>query len=235
MKSYYANPVTSAPVEVVAVPIDQPGYTAGVNNSYRNFPRINEAGARAYLSEYRWPVGLQECLLRSLVKIPIRFMICDDSGSMVENDGHRLVGSAADAKMISCSRWSELGEAMKFHMGLARAASATTEIRLLNGCGPVTLGSGAQDADSTAISTLSSLFAESPGGGTPLCRHIGEVVSALRALEPQLRAANQRAGLLIATDGESSDGNIAEAMRPLEQLPVWVVGDDCDEAILILS
>ena len=27
----------------------------------------------------------------------------------------------------------------------------------------------------------------------------------------------------IATDGESSDGDIAAAMRPLQALPVWVV------------
>jgi hypothetical protein len=29
--------------------------------------------------------------------------------------------------------------------------------------------------------------------------------------------------LSLATDGESSDGDVAEAMKPLEHLPVWVV------------
>ena len=28
---------------------------------------------------------------------------------------------------------------------------------------------------------------------------------------------------VIATDGESTDGNLADAMKPLEELPVWVV------------
>ena len=42
-------------------------------------------------------------------------------------------------------------------------------------------------------------------------------------MEPFLRATNQRVTVTIATDGESSDGDIASAMRPLQSLPVWVV------------
>lgn len=38
-----------------------------------------------------------------------------------------------------------------------------------------------------------------------------------------LRQTNQKVCVIIATDGESSDGDIAAAMRPLQQLPVWVV------------
>lgn len=38
-----------------------------------------------------------------------------------------------------------------------------------------------------------------------------------------LRQTNQKVCVVIATDGESSDGDIAAAMRPLSQLPVWVV------------
>eukprot|EP01034_Spumella_vulgaris_P015571 gene15571-19896_t len=32
---------------------------------------------------------------------------------------------------------------------------------------------------------------------------------------------NQKALVVIATDGEASDGEVAEAMRPLKDLPVW--------------
>ena len=35
--------------------------------------------------------------------------------------------------------------------------------------------------------------------------------------------------LIIATDGEPSDGNIVEAMRPLHDLPVWVVVRLCTD------
>ena len=40
---------------------------------------------------------------------------------------------------------------------------------------------------------------------------------------PFLRATGQRVAVIIATDGESSDGDIAAAMAPLKDLPVWVV------------
>ena len=44
---------------------------------------VNEVGAREYLSTNKWPAGLQACALKNLIKFPIRFMIVDDSGSMV--------------------------------------------------------------------------------------------------------------------------------------------------------
>ena len=39
----------------------------------------------------------------------------------------------------------------------------------------------------------------------------------------QLRERKQVAAVVIFTDGESSDGDMAQAMKPLESLPVWVV------------
>jgi precorrin-6B methylase 1 len=53
-------------------------------------------------------------------------------------------------------------------------------------------------------------------------------------LEPSLRANQQKVAVIIATDGESSDGDIATAMAPLAQLPVWVVIRLCtnDEKIV---
>ena len=72
-------------------------------------------------------------------------------------------------------------------------------------------------------------FDNSHAGGTPLCKHIREVIDEIRAMEHQLRQAGQKACIVIATDGESSDGDIAEAMRPLKQLPVWVVVRLCTD------
>jgi hypothetical protein len=55
------------------------------------------------------------------------------------------------------------------------------------------------------------------------------VIAEIRAVEPQLRAAGQKACVIIATDGESSDGDIAQAMAPLKDLPVWVVVRLCTD------
>ena len=54
---------------------------------------INEVGLREYLTAHRWPPGLHDAVYRSLVKIPMRFFVVDDSGSMASSDGHRLVNN----------------------------------------------------------------------------------------------------------------------------------------------
>ena len=74
---------------------------------------------------------------------------------------------------------------------------------------------------------VDQMFEESPSGQTPLCHHIQEVILQIRAMEPELRRNRQLACVIIATDGESTDGNIADAMRPLQALPVWVVSEPC--------
>jgi hypothetical protein len=42
-------------------------------------------------------------------------------------------------------------------------------------------------------------------------------------IEAQLRANAQKAVIVICSDGEASDGNISQALKPLQDLPVWVV------------
>ena len=60
-------------------------------------------------------------------------------------------------------------------------------------------------------------------GGTPLCWHVNAIVAAIAPIAGQLRAAGHRAVLTIFTDGESSDGDVAQSLRPLSGLPVAVV------------
>jgi hypothetical protein len=80
-----------------------------------------------------------------------------------------------------------------------------------------------------------TVFEDSPSGGTPLCKHIREITAKIRSMEPQLRAAGQKACVMIATDGESSDGDVAEALRPLRELPAWVVIRLCTDEDKIVS
>jgi hypothetical protein len=72
------------------------------------------------------------------------------------------------------------------------------------------------------------------GGGTPLCRHIREVTEKVKAMEADLRATGNKVAIIIMTDGEASDGDLAAAMKPLQQLPVWVVVRLCtdDESVV---
>lgn len=128
---------------------DAKGAEAIIKNSILKPP--NESGAKSFLTEYNWPSGLQDALVKSCRKIAIRYIITDDSGSMMTNDGHRLIGvGTKNAKMIQCTRWSELTSSLKFHAQLAHAAQAPTEFRLLNHCDPIMVGL-ADDTEGKAL------------------------------------------------------------------------------------
>ena len=67
-------------------------------------PPKDEA-ARQFLTSRKWPAGFQTLLLNQLTeKVPIRFFICDDSGSMAENDGNTLVTNGTVYKKVNSSR-----------------------------------------------------------------------------------------------------------------------------------
>ena len=135
------------------------------------------------------------------------------------NDGHRLVGEGAGAQILTCTRWTELTESLKFHACLAHILQLPTEFRLLNSRRPLVIGG----SDPEVFGQFMEALEDSPGGGTPLCRHISEIIEQIQVLEPHLRATGQKAVIIIATDGKSSDGDIIAAMSPLQHLPVWVV------------
>ena len=194
-----------------------------VTDVIRSFSRQpNEAGARAYLSKHAWPRGMQEVFLKSIRKIPIRFFLIDDSGSMSTNDGKKILRSGpGKAKMISCTRWSELTDALNFHIELSEAAQAPCEFRLLNGADPVIVGLG--DDNGEGLAFAKEVLAEAPAGQTPLCAHISCIVQAVKAMSKTLKSNGQRAAVIILTDGEATDGSVAAALKPLEELPVFMV------------
>ena len=51
--------------------------------------------AREVLAGHKWPLGLQDTFISNLSSITHRFFICDDSGSMMASDGHRLMPNSA--------------------------------------------------------------------------------------------------------------------------------------------
>lgn len=133
-------------------------------------------------------------------------------------------------RLVGCSRWSELGQSVRFHAGFAHAAGAPTEFRLLNAADPMIIGlrdfSGQSEQN---LSKLLKALDRGPNGGTPLCHHIRSVTAEIISAAPQLRANNQTAVVVIITDGEASDGNMVDAMRPLKDLPVHIVVRVCTD------
>lgn len=127
-----------------------------------------------------------------------------------------------------CSRWEEISGAVKTIACLADAAEAPTEIRLLNKAEPVVVGLG-NKGDRNALSNVISQLSIDPGGQTPICRQLSDIIEQLRDMEDELRATNKIAVLIIMTDCESTDGNIIDVLKRLEGLPLQIIIRICSD------
>ena len=194
-------------------------------------PEINESGLVKYLQSLQWPAGLVRTFINNLRRVPLRYFIVDDSGSMQTQDGHM---PSMGKRSPPVSRWSELVDSMKFHLEVSKESNCNSVFRLLNGAPPLAIG-GNRDIDNVNYATLNAVLNESPQGMTPLCAQIRAVIGQIQPLAGELRRNRQYAVVVIASDGEASDGNIVDAMRPLENLPVWVVIKLCTDDDRIVS
>eukprot|EP01038_Epipyxis_sp_PR26KG_P015436 gene15436-20825_t len=221
-EAVFVEEYDNVPIQAVAV-MDNYSVTHNINHN-PDFPPVHVDGLKDFLTAEGFPEGLQESFVSDLSKYPFRFFICDDSGSMMENDGRRLVKDAkGNQKWVDCSRWAELTDMLKFCLSACISSKVAAEFRLLNGELPILLGVETGENESENILRLRSAFDRGPQGLTPLCKHINEVVHKIKSMERSLLQSNQKALVIIATDGEASDGDIAQAMAPLKSLPVSVV------------
>lgn len=166
-----------------SAPIALSGINVSVPNQHQQAsyqPVINEVGGMQFLSSQEWPTGLASMFFRNVQKIAMRYFIIDDSGSMATNDGHRIAGTKGHKSFVSCTRWSELGDAMRFHSGLAYNANIVSQFRLLNASGPITVGR--PDDDGMGYRRVLELLDNSPSGLTPLCHHINQVVAEIQGI-----------------------------------------------------
>ncbi len=122
---------------------------------------------------------------------------------------------------------------MKFHAGLANSGIIPSEFRFLNTGLPYRVGFDPQSS-SGYYNQFLHILDGNPAGGTPLCKHIYEIIAAIRHQENYLRANNQKAVVIIATDGQPTDGDIVNALNGLKSLPAWVILRLCtnDETVV---
>eukprot|EP01031_Cornospumella_fuschlensis_P040467 gene40467-49322_t len=227
-----SNPVYAEAVPILGAtaPVWSEAVPPAANPSSILLVERNEAGAREFLSGCKWPGGLQDTLVKNLTSIPYRVFICDDSGSMVASDGHRLLGnSPQEMAMVQCSRWGELAASLQFHANLSLVANAPSQFRLLNGAPPIVIGNSSDPANREKFNTFLALLDSTPSGETPLCKHIREVIAEIRPMADLLRSRRQKVCVVIMTDGLSSDGDLATAMQELKRLPVWTVVRLCTD------
>ena len=77
------------------------------NQIIKTFTRqLNETAASNYLAKHAWPAGLKKTLFKSCKKIVMRFFLVDDSGSMITNDGKRVIKNVGSgiSKVLKCMR-----------------------------------------------------------------------------------------------------------------------------------
>ena len=180
---------------------------------------VDAEATSSFLSD--WPEGLKQTIYQSCKKVAIRLFIVDDSGSMTANDGKMI--DHERTKMIKCTRWKELSESILFMAELSERLQAPSEIRLLNGADPIVVGIGKDGGGNDSLAFVKEVLSDEPAGQTPLCAHINAIVSQIITIKDILLANKQKAAVIICTDGESSDGDVAKALKPLTFLPVLVI------------
>jgi len=231
--------VTASAPPVVAVPVPSPPMPASNNPTRLNNNQTSQILAQGFTR------GLVTVLEQTLTSFPLRIWVIDNSGSMNQTDGHRIVETSRsnDVKLVSCTRWNEIVETVDYHAQLAALLKAPTIFRILNepdsGISALSQLSVAYNSSneydiSMDLSRLKQVMASiNPTGTTPLTRHVLEIRTQIVSLEPTLRARGQRVAVILATDGLPTDDygqsgfnqtqEFVNALRTLERLPVWVV------------
>jgi len=187
-----------------------------------------------------WASGLCETLARSIAAHPQRIVVLDNSGSMGENDGRRLVWHGGTFKTLPCSRWAELAEDAVEIAKLSEVVNARTDFHLLNpqpGFRAVTVRpkswSGGieplgHEVDAEQLKGM--LQRTHPNGTTPLTEAVMKIASMLDPHAARMRADGQSVAVLICTDGLPNDKkSFVQAMRLLQTLPVWCVVRLCTD------
>lgn len=139
--------------------------------------RTTRAQRESFLRTTELPAGMQEAMLASVEEFPLRIWIIDNSGSMQSGDGHVLEQKAGTEALVGCTRWQELGDALRWHARMAAYMSAPTEFRFLNppSGGLQTMHCGTTADPESEIRALESVLACGPRGLTPLCAQIRQV------------------------------------------------------------
>src|SRR5690349_12251899 len=100
---------------------------------------LDFAGVNDFLNSHHWPMGLQHHLQKNVVSMPLRFFICDDSASMAQSDGQKLVVKGKKFEKVSCSRWSEMCDTIAFLATLNSKVNLPAEFRMANSSGPIVI------------------------------------------------------------------------------------------------
>jgi len=175
---------------------------------------------KSFVEKFKIPLA-NAAQMRSLADFKIAFL-ADDSGSMEEPAYDREYAESRHAKIPT--RWEELKEMVRLVFDLAGILTKNPmDVYFMNRPGRLNVRQYGEVED---------LFRSGPGGGTPTCTSIENIV---RAEEPRLRSEQQLL-IFIATDGHASDGDmdacLARVMGEHKELHVTFVACMSEERLL---
>jgi hypothetical protein len=174
-------------------------------------PVKNERGLRYYLSEKKFTPAMQDFLIDNIKKSPMRYFVCDDSGSMGICDGSRL--DEKTKRVVECSRWRELVDTMRFQMEVSNKGLINSKFDFINGS---TLNFGNEEIEEDDYDEYLTLG----GGRTPLCFSLNKIIDEIKPHSEYYKSKNKLFVVVISTDGEASDGDLKIPLRELKELPV---------------
>ena len=173
----------------------------------------------------------------------LHIWILDNSASMNQADGYKMIGSTGvkDMNPLKCTRWEDIVNTAFYHAELATLIKAPTIFRLLNACPDI--------ASEYAIASMPYISKESldqdlmrfkqwleavhPTGRTPLTHQIYEICQIVQSMDQTIRMNGQHVVLCITTDGLPSDERgvcddeqcelFRKSLRKLERLPIEII------------
>ena len=250
--------------EDIPVAVPYPGdYTSSTQEQHSTIPlrdpTLSSDQIKALIEEQGYTKGLCKALSESISDFALRIWVIDNSGSMANNDGQKLISDSRSEglRSIQCTRWNEIQETVEYHSQMAALMKAPTIFRLLNDPGPnvgpqvcsiaeTRSDDNGGDMIEKDLNLVRSIMAKAhPTGATPLITHINEIREQVEALEPMLRRDGRRVAIILATDGLPTNPpgfkignereNFTAAMKSLEGLPVWIVIRLCTDSEHIVN
>eukprot|EP00934_Nitzschia_sp_Nitz4_P004053 Nitzschia sp. Nitz4//scaffold12_size214221//202391//203670//NITZ4_001539-RA/size214221-augustus-gene-0.15-mRNA-1//1//CDS//3329535137//4043//frame0 len=183
---------------------------------------------------------------RSKEFLPLTIWLVDNSSSMNNPDGKKLLSTASqhDVRVAACTRWEELIETINYHAQLSALLEAPTKFILLNAPKATTscpqelsvAERGPEMIQEDLRTIRNNLGSVSPSGPTPLTLHLNRIYDSVQHLK-------ERIVVVLATDGIPTDSfgytsaqvnrGFEEALRLL-QSKAWIVVRLCtnDENVL---
>lgn len=132
---------------------------------------------------------------------------------MTTRDGSKK--DTVTQKYVQCTRWEELCDTMRFQFFVSIDENIPSKFLFLNNKKIY------ETFQSTHQMLQEMLVME--GGGTPLCETINRVADDIELHKFELIQSRQKVVVFIATDGQSSDGDIRIPLSRLRDLPVHLI------------